>query len=378
MRGELKLPSPEEKIGQAAHDFVSLLGARHVILTRAEKVNGVPAVTSRWLLRLQALLDGAGARAHLQTGMPWLGWARQRDAIPQRASIKRPEPRPPAVVRPRKLSVSRIETFIANPYAIFAQEILGLESLEPLGCEPGPSLRGSIIHAALSKFANAHPAELPGDVRNTLIGIAQGILDDYRTHPRIAAFWIPRFVRFAEWFAETEPSRRQKIERVVSETGGQLVFDAPGGSFTLTARADRIDIGEAALVITDYKTGTPPKAKHVAVGRAPQLPLEAAIAISGGFAHVPAADVARLRYISASGGQPPGEAIDVAWQDVAALASDVLDGLKRHIAKFDDPATPYRPVRRDGFSYAYDRFAHLARIAEWSAVEGDSTDGDAA
>jgi ATP-dependent helicase/nuclease subunit B len=349
-----------------------------VILTRAEKVNGVPAVPSRWLLRLQALLDGAGARAHLQPGMPWLGWARQRDVIEQRAGIKRPEPRPPAAIRPRKLSVSRIESFIANPYAIFAREILGLEALEPLGCEPGPALRGSIIHTALSKFANAHPSSLPQDVRNTLIEIAQGILDDYRTHPRIAAFWIPRFVRFAEWFAETEPSRRQNIETVVSETTGQLDFDAPGGQFTLTARADRIDIGKTGLVITDYKTGTPPKSKHVTIGRAPQLPLEAAIAISGGFAGVPEAKVAALRYIRASGGQPPGESIDVACADVAALAADILDGLQRHIAKFDDPATPYRPARRDGFSYAFDKFAHLARIAEWSAVEGDSNDGDAA
>jgi len=378
MRGELKLPSPEEKIGQAAHDFVSLLGARQVILTRAEKVNGVPAVPSRWLLRLQALLDGAGARAHLQPGMPWLGWARQRDVIEQRAGIKRPEPRPPAAIRPRKLSVSRIESFIANPYAIFAREILGLEALEPLGCEPGPALRGSIIHAALSKFANTHPSSLPHDVRNTLIEIAQGILDDYRTHPRIAAFWIPRFVRFAEWFAETEPSRRRHVERVVSETKGQLQFDAPGGQFTLTARADRIDIGKSGLVITDYKTGTPPKSKHVNSGRSPQLPLEAAIAISGGFAGVPKAEVAALRYIRASGGQPPGESIDVACADVAALAADILDGLQRHIAKFDDPATPYRPARRDGFSYSFDEFAHLARIAEWSTAEGDSTDGDAA
>ncbi len=63
---------------------------------------------------------------------------------------------------------------------------------------------------------------------------------------------------------------------------------------------------------------------------------------------------------------------------MAAVAADILDGLQRHIAKFDDPATPYRPARRDGFSYAFDTFAHLARIAEWSAVEGDSTDGDAA
>ena len=378
MRSDLKLPSPEEKIGQAAHDFVSLMGAREVILTRAQKVDGVPAVPSRWLLRLQALLDGAGARAELRPDQPWLGWARQRDAIVRRASVSCPQPKPPVEMRPRKLSVSRIETFIGNPYAIFAREILGLEALDPLGTEPGAALRGSIIHEALSQFANAYPAALPNDVKRTLVGMAQGILDDYRTHPRIAAFWVPRFIRFAEWFAETEAERRRGVERVVSETSGALVFDAPGGAFTLTARADRIDVTERGLVITDYKTGTPPNSKAVNSGRSPQLPLEAAIALAAGFAHVPVGHVAALRYIRASGGQPPGEENDISCADIAALAAETLDGLKRHIARFDDAATPYKPVRRQGFSYDFDDFAHLARVAEWSAAEGETGDEDAA
>jgi ATP-dependent helicase/nuclease subunit B len=374
MRGQLKLPSPEEKIGQAAHDFVTLLGAREVILTRAQKVDGVPAVPSRWLLRLQALLAGAGARDALKPPMPWLAWARQRDVIAQRPSIKCPEPRPPLEVRPRKLSVSRIEKFIGNPYAIFAREILGLEPLDPLGTEPGASLRGSIIHEALSIFAKAHPFSLPNDIEQTLAGMAQGILDDYRTHPRIAAFWVPRFLRFAQWFAETEAKRREDIERVVSETSGQLVFEAPGGPFTLTARADRIDVGLMGLVITDYKTGTPPNAKKVNSGLAPQLPLEAAIALEAGFAHVPAGAIRTLRYIRASGGEPPGEEIDITCADVAVLAADTLNGLKKHIAQFDDPLTPYRPMRRQGFSYDFDEFAHLARVAEWSSNEGDGAE----
>ncbi len=56
MRSELGLPSPEVEIGRAAHDFVSLLGAETVYLTRAEKVDGVPTVPSRWLMRVTALL----------------------------------------------------------------------------------------------------------------------------------------------------------------------------------------------------------------------------------------------------------------------------------------------------------------------------------
>lgn len=378
MRIELKLPLPEEKIGFAAHDFISLLGAREVVLTRSEKVDGVPTVASRWLLRLQALLDGAKARAELHPQLSWLAWARQRDEIVLRPSASCPEPRPPLALRPRKLSVSRIETFIANPYAIFAREILHLEALDELGAEPGAALRGSIIHEALSRFAKAHPKALPEDVRGELAGIARGILDEYRTHPRIAAFWIPRFERFAAWFAVTEPERRRGVTEVVAETDGTLVFDAKGGTFKVTARADRIDLGSDGLIITDYKTGIPPNSKKVNQGMAPQLPLEAAIAAQSGFANVPAGAVASLRYIRASGGEPPGEQTDIKTDDVAVLSAAVLEGLKRHINRFDDEATPYRPLRRYGYAYDYDDYAHLSRVSEWSVVDGESgEEGDA-
>ena len=149
------------------------------------------------------------------------------------------------------------------------------------------------------------------------------------------------------------------------------MLDAPGGPFTLTARADRIDVGSGRLVITDYKTGAPPNDAKVNAFVAPQLPLEAAIALAGsedaGFDNVPRRPVSVLRYIRASGGEPPGDERDVKTDDVAKLAEAALDGLRRHVARYDDPATPYRPLRRARFAYDYDDYAHLARVAEWSS-----------
>jgi ATP-dependent helicase/nuclease subunit B len=367
MRQALGLPSPEEKIGQAAHDFATLLAAPHVVMTRAEKMDGVPTVPSRWLLRLRALLNGMGAQDALAPASPWLGWARQRDGSVVAERLKVPEPRPPVEIRPRKLSVSRIETWIANPYAIFAKEILGLEPMDPLGTEPGPSLRGSIIHEALSRFAAKHPAALPANIEHELVDLARGVLDEYAAHPRIAAFWVPRFERFAAWFAATEPARREAVKSVVAETSGSLLIDAPVGPFTVTARADRIDVMADGLVITDYKTGTPPSDAKVASHIAPQLPLEAAISGDIGFADVPKLPVRALRYIQASGGEPPGDEREVKTDDVGALAQGAVEGLKRHVARFDNPQTPYRPLRRTRFSYDYDDYAHLARVDEWSS-----------
>ncbi len=372
MRLALGLPSPEETIGHAAHDFTSFLNAPRVVLTRAEKSDGVPAVPSRWLLRLRALLDGLGAQDSLHPDKPYLEWARQRDAIERMTPIAAPEPRPPVSLRPRRMSVSRVETLIANPYAIFAKDILKLEAMDPLGTAPGPALRGSIIHEALSRFAKSHPTTLPPGIADELFAIAQNVFAEYRAHPRVAAFWLPRFERFAQWFAQTEAERREQTSTIAAEVSGSLVLSAPNGPFTLTARADRIDVTDQGLVITDYKTGTPPNDKRVTSAEAPQLPLEAAIAIGGGFAGVPDAPVLALRYITASGAEPPGNDHIVRTDDVAALAAGSLEGLQRLIASFDDEATAYRALRRPRFTYDYDDYAHLARVAEWSAPANET------
>ena len=325
---------------------------------------------SRWLMRIKALLDGLDLKTALQPEQPWLSWARARDAInsERRIKISAPEPRPALEYRPRRMSVTRVEDWITNPYAIFAGQILKLQPLPALGTAPDQSLRGGLVHEVLSRFSTLHPEHLPADIRGTLSKIAEDVLEDYTGHPRVAAFWLPRLERFLGWFADTEPARRNGIRKVIAETQGSLVIAGPAGPFTLTARADRIDDGNDGLVITDYKTGMIPNSKAVEANRAPQLPLEAAIALGGtGFPNLSGRPVSALCYIRASGGEPPGEEKRIDSLPPAELAAKALKGLEDLIADFDNPATPYRAIRRPGFRYDYDDYAHLARVTEWSA-----------
>ena len=215
---------------------------------------------------------------------PWLAWARERNALAGPARpVRAPEPRPALALRPRRLSATAIERWIANPYAVFAERILGLEPLPPLGQPLDAALRGQIVHDALGRFAQRFPDWLPQDVCAELVAMAKAGLEELAGAPRVAAFWTPRFDRFAEWFADTEGARRVGVKQTLAEVEGAIVLEGLAGPFTLTARADRLDIGDAGLVITDYKTGNVEtlvgRAKQ---GRAPQLPLEAAIAIAGG------------------------------------------------------------------------------------------------
>lgn len=386
MRNELGLPAPEEKIGYAAHDFSMLMGAPRVFLTRAEKIDGVPTVPSRWLMRLEALLGGLGLAEQLRSGSPsatYLAWARQRDTAGQWSPVKRPEPRPAVDLRPRRLSVSKVETWIGNPYAIFASDILRLEALPHLGAAPDASIRGAIVHEAMARFAKAHPAALPTDIEAALMAEATLVLREWSGHTKAAAFWAPRFARFAAWFAETE-ARRRGASTVVAEVPGTLEIVPPSGRpFVITARADRLDIGASGgVTITDYKTGTPPSKKAVKEQRKPQLPLEGAILEAGGFRNgteggLLVGRVAGLRYIKASGGEPAGDEKNIDVDDLVGLIKATADGLARHVAHFDDPATPYAAVRRGGFTYDYDAYAQLARVAEWSAtgMAANSDDG---
>ncbi|MFA5899822.1 MAG: double-strand break repair protein AddB, partial [Hyphomicrobium sp.] len=375
MRKELGLPSPEETIGYAAHDFTSLLGAQRVYLTRAEKIDGVPTVPSRWLMRLQALLAGFGISDALQAEQPWLGWARARDNTGERKRIAAPEPRPPLEMRPRRVNATGVETWLSNPYAIFASAILRLEKLPVLGSDPNAALRGTVVHEIMRLFAQKFPERLPADGHAELMAIADGVLESYVGNPRVAAFWLPRFQRFAEWFADTEPARREGVERIVPEVSGQLIIGAPGGPFSLHARADRIDITAEGIFITDYKTGSVPNDKQIGLGMKPQLPLEAAVAMGDvGFTHIPRLPVAGLRYVRATGAEPPGEDRRVNAGDITTLAQEALANLTKLIAHFDNEATPYKALRRARFNYDFDDYAHLARVAEWS-VPGEDEAG---
>jgi ATP-dependent helicase/nuclease subunit B len=370
MRRELGLPSPEEEIGRAAHDFTSLLGARTIYFTRAEKVDGVPTVPSRWLMRIRALLKGMDLESVLKPEKPWLAWARARDRIDEarRIVIKPPEPKPDVALRPRRMSVTEIERWIANPYATYARHILKLEPLPPLGTSPDASLRGGLVHDVLRRFSEKYPANLPDAPLVELERLAQQVLESFTGHPLIAAFWLPRLKRFLSWFAESEGNRREGVRNVIAEISGSLVLASGREPFTLTARADRIDDKGDAIVITDYKTGAIPNHEWVLNGRAPQLPLEAAIALADtGFPHLGNRSVEALRYVRASGGEPAGEERLVKSDDIAGLAQKARQGLERLIIEYENPATPYRAVRRPGYNYDYDAYAQLARVAEWSA-----------
>jgi ATP-dependent helicase/nuclease subunit B len=366
MRARLGLRSPERTIGLAAHDFATLATAPEVHLTRAMKVDGVPTVASRWLQRVQHLVKGIGQENRLSKGATYAAYARlfmapDSDPKPEPA----PAPRPPVCERPRELSVTEIEKWLRDPYAIYARRILRLKPLEPLDAEVGPLDRGRVMHEVLERFVAETASDWSVQAEARLIAIADEAFARYAI-PRVAlAMWRPRFIRAARWFVGEERRRREQISRFWLEVAGQMEIPGPAGAFVLKGRADRIDIlhdGGAAVV--DYKTGKPPTDPQVAKF-SQQLPLEGAILEAGGFGEIGSIPVTQLVYIRFSGGAIAGETHVVAGETHNRIAL-ALAGLARRIAQFDLAETPYlsrvAPYRAD-VPGDYD---HLARVREWS------------
>ena len=374
MRAEFGLPPPELRIGLSAHDFVQCCGAQEVYLTRARRIEGTPTIPARWLQRLDALLpsgsEGAAALRSVEPAL--LAWwaALDRPAEPS-GPRPAPAPTPPVAARPRQLSVTKIETWIADPYSIYARDILRLKVLDPVDADPSAAERGSIIHRILDAFVREHPDALPPDAEARLLALGRAHFEAAGARPGVLAFWWPRFERIASWFLDTEWDRRPALQPLATEVNGVLDLEGPAGPFRLTAKADRIDRTEAgALEIIDYKTGGVPPKKHVTEGRCPQLSLEAAIAQAGGFPDVDAAEVAALAYWRLSGAETAGEITQIGG-DAGALAWEAAAGLQALIERFDDPATPYHPVPRPALAPRWNDYAHLARHKEWSVPGGD-------
>lgn len=384
MRQACGLSSPEERQGQLAHDFVmTACAAPRAILSCPQRRDGAPTVPARWLTRLDAYLRGRpeGAGSSSMAGLPHhpaVAWARALDQ-PVRGPepVGPPQPRPPVDRRPRRLRITEIETWLRDPYSIYARHVLRLRPLEPLEPDIGVADYGTLVHRAMARFLEGLPAgaRYPADAGRRLRRVMDDALDEAGLNPALAAWWRPRLHRLADWAAEEERRRRQERAPVLirSELSGEWQVPAPGLPFQLRGRADRIErLADGTLAIIDYKTGTVPGRADVESGYAPQLPLEAAMAAAGAFGQDLAGPVSELTYWHLTGGRTPGEVKSLYADDAEAVGEIVLtaeDRLARLIAAYDDPGRAYLSQPAPGQAPRFGEYGQLARVAEWAVAE---------
>ncbi len=376
MRLELGLNLPELRVGLSAHDFAQGLGAPEVILSRAAKHAGAPAVRSRFVQRLAAVAGETRWKAALARGVHYADYARALDHPAAVSPAPRPQPVPPPEARPSQLSVTDIENWLRDPYTIYAKHVLRLFPLDVIDTPPGAADRGTFIHEAIGEFTKTYADALPADVARDLKALGEKHFAPLKDHEEARAFWWTRFVRIADWIAGWERERRADVTKIFAEISGKHSIPLGKTEFILTARADRIEQrSDGTFAILDYKTGQPPTDKQVRTGLAPQLTLEAAILRKGGFPEIPAASsVSEIAYVRLKGGDPPGEPKSIKTEDgtpdsYADLALQKLTGIAQ---RFLVEGEPYRSLVHPMWKKQYGDYDHLARVKEWAASGGES------
>jgi ATP-dependent helicase/nuclease subunit B len=378
MRHELGMASPERRVGLAAHDFQQLMGKQEILLSRSSRVDKSPTVASRWLQRLGALVGKEQYDHLVARGQTYLRLAEVLDHTSEPIRrISPPAPTPPVSSRPVSLPVTAIETWIRDPYALYANRILKLEPVAPLEREPDPLLKGTLYHRIMQDYIGSNPERRsPEDRHELLDAIAEETIRAENLPEEITRTWIFRFREVAHSYIAWEAGYLQEkpgTDTFCELSGRIRLFDA---QFELTARADRIDYSADGLaLLMDYKTGTGPSAQQART-LSPQLALEGLILSKGGFEGLPPTlpqDLLHIRLLS--GNRFRDESITSKDMSPEAIINNAASGLEDLFHAFRNEEQAYVSRRvpfRDGdISGDYD---HLARVREWST--GGEEDGD--
>jgi ATP-dependent helicase/nuclease subunit B len=376
MRERAGLPSPEEVIGQAAHDFVQIAcAAPRAVLSCPRRRDGAPAVPARWLVRLDAFLAGQGQSLEHHPAARWSRLLDQPADGPR--PVGPPQPRPPLEQRPRRMRVTDVQTWLEDPYAIYACYVLRLKPLDPLEQETDAADYGSLVHRGLQLFLGEFGERWPPDAVERLRAAMDRALSEARLRPALAEWWAPRLRRIADWVAAEERERRSGFAPIgiKAEVKGEWSLQVPCG-FVLYGRADRIERRpDGSLAILDYKTGPPPSQKDVDTGFAPQLPLEAAMAADGAFGEALRGAVVELTYWHLTGGFTPGDSRKLFKGDAAqtiAAAAAAADKLRALVTAYDDPRRAYLAQPHPARAPRFPEYAQLARVAEWGLAGDDA------
>ena len=376
MKLALSLDPPERKVGLAAHDFLMAMGAKEVLVTYAKRRGTSPADPSRFLQRFEALVGEDCSKALYDRAQNLRYFAQVLDTPTASARAERPAPKPPADIRPRRLSITEIETLIRDPYAIYAKHVLGLRKLRELGAPPDAAERGNLIHNVVAKFVEEGHDFVSGDAHATLMQLADSEYQRMADAEDKKQIWLKRFGLIAQRFLEFERARQNDVSSRHAEKRGKTKIAIAHDEVEIFGYADRIDVmRDGELEIIDFKTGGVPLPKEMQQFLSPQLPMEAIIAASGGFDDVDRAQAKNLRYIKMAHGPDAFEVKDFSKGKRPLI--DVIDDYQRYFSAFAEMmllseqhamVSQLTPKEAQQFPGDYD---HLARMKEWMVDLGE-------
>ena len=352
IRSNLGLPGLEFRVGLAAHDFASALGAPQVLLTRARRDSKSPTVASRLWLRLQAMTGGLPHDHRLER------LALNLDEPDAMHPADRPAPQPAMEQRPKRISVTSVDRLKADPFAFYAQAILRLRRLDAVDADHSAAWKGTAVHAVLEHWLREDECD-PAKLRPR----AELLLAADTIHPMLRALWAPRLMEAINW-VEQEERDNQAAGRL--PLAAELRGEAAMEGVVLHGKADRIDrLADGGLAIVDYKTGKPPAQKAVDAGFALQLGLLGLIAEAGGFKDISGPPRLHEYWSLSKYGEHFGKC---ARPDKKMGAEEFLDHARHNFAeaarKWLTGDEPFKAKLNPAYS-PYGDYDQLMRLEEW-------------
>ncbi|WP_343060490.1 PD-(D/E)XK nuclease family protein [Sphingomonas rhizophila] len=346
----------ETRIGLAAHDFASALGAPRVLLTRAKRDGRSPTVASRFWRRLQAMTGGLTRDIRLER------LARSVDAAGVPVPAAPPMPRPKIDQRPKEIAVTDLDRLNADPFAFYARAILKLYVKEPVDADQTAAWKGTAVHDVFQKWYDddgCDPAKL--------VPRAEALLGDENIHPMLRALWAPRLLEAIGWAAREMADDLDGGRRPIA---AELAGQAEVAGVTLKGRVDRIDaLPDGRIAIVDYKTGKAPSQKAVDEGFALQLGLLSLIAEAGGFEGICGQTGAHEYWSLAKDGDSFGKRVaadkQVGPEDFVRRA---LVNFKRAVDDYLLGDKPFEAKLNPAYA-PYGDYDQLMRLEEWYGRE---------
>lgn len=378
MRRQFGLPAPERSIALAAHDFVQCFCADRVIMTRAARIDGKPTLPSRWLQRLDTVLQAARLSKELSERLLCppeaqniLALARLGDQSPEVTPATRPAPVPAAAHRLKRISVTQVETLMTNPYGLYAREILRLPKLDRIEKPVDSAARGNFVHDVLHSFIKAYPDQLPDNSVQIIIDLGHAQRTAMADDSGAWDYWWPRFGRLAESFIGQEEQWRQEAHTPKTEIKGRLELAIAGNPLAVSVRADRIDrMHDGMYAIIDYKSAGDYKKSAMISGAQPQLLLEAMILEQGGFEALSAGTVSYVGYWRLTGGRKGIELIALKKEDgLKEAIESTAQGFRDLLETYAQPETPFTCRPDPTHAPRFDDYKHLSRFDEWAHDE---------
>jgi len=250
---QIGLPPPERKISLMALDFINLSNGNNVYWLRSKTAGGAQTTESRFLSRIEVALRNKDFGSKKAEEI--LSTVRNFDEVKPNP-LNYSSPTPPADRKP--IYVTKLELLIHNPYAFYANHILGLRPKDDWWINAGAKDFGILVHGVI-EFLGKNPNEIKNIV-NLMDDKARDILPNGSV---LFHFWHKRFMEIAPF-----------VQQMLKESSGgksEIELETNIGGRSVHAIADRVWDD----VVVDIKTGAVPNKSQLEQGNMPQLPLEA-------------------------------------------------------------------------------------------------------